>query len=569
MTTDPTPTGALDTAPPADTTGSTESTVLSVRDLTVTFRVDGGRSPDVHAVRGVSFDLARGEVLAVVGESGSGKSVSSLAVLGLLPGSATVTGSARLGDLELVGLDRRALSDVRGRRVAMIFQDPSNAMDPVFTIGYQLRETLRRHLPGLSRAEAKARAVELLRLVELPEPEQRLGFYPHQLSGGQAQRVMIAMALACDPEVLVADEPTTALDVTVQAEVLDVLRRLRDRTSAAIVLITHDMGVVADLADRVVVMRHGAVVETARVADLFAAPEADYTRTLLSAVPRTGTPARPSGADDRERPALNVEHLVVEYRNRRGRVVRAVDDVTLRVQPGEMLALVGESGSGKSTLGRCALGLAPLTSGTVEVVGTRLGRDTPRAVRAARTRIGVVFQNPAASLNPRYSIGQSVAEPLQVHAGLRGAALEARVAELLDSVELPAAWAARYPHELSGGQRQRVSIARAISLDPELLIADEPTSALDVSVQATVLELFRSIQRRLRFACLFISHDLAVVDELADRVAVMHRGRLVETGERSRVLGAPEDPYTRRLLDAAPVPDPAAQATRRAARAAS
>ncbi|MEN1976623.1 ABC transporter ATP-binding protein, partial [Cellulomonas olei] len=507
---------------------ATTEPVLRVRDLTVTFRVDGGRSPDVHAVRGVSYDLLPGEVLAVVGESGSGKSVSSLALLGLLPGTARVSGSARLGDQELVGLDRRALSEVRGRRIAMIFQDPGNALDPVFTVGYQLREMLRRHVPGLTRAQRTARAVELLRMVELPDPEERLRFYPHQLSGGQAQRVMIAMALACDPEILVADEPTTALDVTVQQEVLDVLRRLRERTSAAIVLITHDMGVVADLADRVVVMRDGEVVETAEVAALFAAPAAAYTRTLLAAVPRIGAPARDSAADDRERPALNVERLVVEYRNRRGRVVRAVDDVTLRVQPGEMVALVGESGSGKSTLGRCALGLAPLTSGTVEVVGTRLGTDTPRAVRAARTRIGVVFQNPAASLNPRYTVGESVAEPLRVHAGLRGPALDARVAELLESVELPAAWASRYPHELSGGQRQRVSIARAVSLDPELLIADEPTSALDVSVQATVLELFRSIQQRLRFACLFISHDLAVVDELADRVAVMHRGRLVE-----------------------------------------
>jgi len=548
--------------------------VLRVRDLTVTFRVDRGRSPDVQAVRGVSFDLAAGEVLAVVGESGSGKSVSSLALLGLLPGNATVTGSAVLSGpghdaTELVGLDRRALADVRGRRVAMIFQDPSNALDPVFTIGSQLRETLRRHVPGMTRRAADERAVELLRTVELPDPEQRVRFYPHQLSGGQAQRVMIAMALACDPEVLVADEPTTALDVTVQQEVLEVLRRLRARTGAAVVLITHDMGVVADLADRVVVMRDGEVVETAAVADLFATPRAEYTRTLLAAVPRVGAPERPSTADVRERPALNVEDLVVEYRNRRGRVVRAVDGVTLRVQPGEMVALVGESGSGKSTLGRCALGLAPLTSGSVEVVGTRLGRDTPRAVRAARTRVGVVFQNPTASLNPRYTIGESVAEPLRVHAGLKGDALRTRVTALLDGVELPGAWASRYPHELSGGQRQRVSIARAIALDPELLIADEPTSALDVSVQATVLELFRSIQQRLRFACLFISHDLAVVDELADRVAVMHRGRLVEVGERSRVLRSPDHAYTRRLLEAAPVPDPAQQAARRAARLAS
>ncbi|WP_242504217.1 dipeptide ABC transporter ATP-binding protein [Promicromonospora panici] len=561
-----TPDATLDNAP-----GSApgRAPVLEVRDLTVSFRVDDGRAPDVAAVRGVSFDVLPGEVLAIVGESGSGKSVSSLALLGLLGRHAVVGGSARLGGpgqepVELIGLDRRALQDVRGRRVAMVFQDSSGALDPVFTVGFQLDEMLRRHAPDLSRAQRRDRAVELLSMVELPDPAQRLRFYPHQLSGGQAQRVMIAMALACDPEVLLADEPTTALDVTVQREVLDVLRRLRERVSTSIVLITHDMGVVADLADRVVVMRAGEVVETAPVRQLFDAPRAAYTRELLAAVPRVGTHERPSGATESARPALAFDELVVEYRDRRGRAVRAVDGVTLSVRPGEIVALVGESGSGKSSMGRCALGLAPVTSGTVEVVGTRPGHDSPRTVRAARSRVGVVFQNPAASLNPRYSIGESVAEPLLVHAGLRGAELERRTAELLESVELPAAWVSRYPHELSGGQLQRVSIARAISLGPDLLIADEPTSALDVSVQATVLDVFREVQRSLGFACLFISHDLAVVDELADRVAVLHQGRLVEAGERTRVLGSPEQDYTRRLLAAAPVPDPAEQATRRA-----
>ncbi|WP_250445408.1 ABC transporter ATP-binding protein [Actinotalea sp. C106] len=559
MTTTPASTPPTNDPP---TSGST-APVLAVRDLTVTFQVDSGRAPDVAAVRGLSYDLMPGEVLALVGESGSGKSVSSMALLGLLPPTATVTGTAHLGQDDLLAMGRAELSQVRGRRLAMIFQDPSGALDPVFTIGFQLGEMLRRHVPGLSRAERRERATELLRMVDLPDPEQRLRFYPHQLSGGQCQRVMIAMALACDPEVLVADEPTTALDVTVQQEILDVLRRLRGRTSAAIVLITHDMGVVADLADRVVVMRHGEAVEQAPVAQLFAEPAAAYTRTLLAAVPRIGAPERPSGVDARDRPALNVEDLVVEYRGRRGRTVRAVDGVNLTVQPGEILGLVGESGSGKSTLGRCALGLAPLTSGVVEVVGTRVGIGSRAAARAARQRVGVVFQNPAASMNPRYTVGQSIGEPLAVHAGLRGPALRARVAELLESVELPAAWAERYPHELSGGQRQRVAIARAIALDPELLIADEPTSALDVSVQATVLDLFREIQQRLRFACLFISHDLAVVDELADRVAVMHQGRLVEVGARHQVLQNPQDDYTRRLLAAAPVPDPADQARRR------
>ncbi|WP_159806105.1 dipeptide ABC transporter ATP-binding protein [Cellulomonas citrea] len=544
-------------------TAADREPVLTVRDLTVTFTVDEGRAPDVHAITGLSFDLYPGEVLAVVGESGSGKSVSSLALLGLLPRTATVTGSARLGDLELLGLSRKELADVRGRRISMIFQDPSNSLDPVFTIGYQLREVLRRHQPQLDRAQRQARAAELLAMVELPDPEQRLRFYPHQLSGGQAQRVMIAMALASDPEVLVADEPTTALDVTVQQEVLDVLRRLQARTGTAIVLITHDMGVVADLADRVIVLRRGLPVEHAPVRELFAAPTQEYTRTLLQAVPRLGAPARPDPADKRDRPVLDVVDLVVEYRGRRSGVVRAVDGVDLEVLPGEIVALVGESGSGKSTLGRCALGLAPITSGSVEVVGALLGQASPKALRAARRRIGVVFQNPAATLNPRYTVGQSVAEPLAVHGGLRGEALKRRVAELFEQVELPAAWAGRYPHELSGGQQQRVSIARAVSLDPQLLIADEPTSALDVSVQATVLELFAQVQARLRFACLFISHDLAVVDTLADRVAVMQHGRIVELDERSRVLSSPRDPYTRRLLDAALVADPDEQTRRR------
>ncbi|NTW41885.1 MAG: ABC transporter ATP-binding protein, partial [Cellulomonadaceae bacterium] len=357
---------ATDTLPAAHA----DAPVLSVRDLDVVFTVDGGRAPDVHAVRGLSYDVHAGEVLAIVGESGSGKSVSSMALLGLLPRTARVQGSAMLGDVDLLD-PATDLGEVRGQRIAMVFQDATGALDPVFTVGYQLDEMLRRHCPELDRDARRARCVELLRMVDLPDPEDRLRFYPHQMSGGQCQRVMIAMALACDPEVLVADEPTTALDVTVQQEVLDVLRHLRARTSAAIVLITHDMGVVADLADRVVVMRHGEAVEEAPVRELFGAPAAAYTRELLGAVPRIGGAERVSGVDARERPVLSIEDLVVEYRGRRGRSVRAVDGVTLHVQPGEMLALVGESGSGKSTLGRCALGLAPLTSGVVDVVGVR------------------------------------------------------------------------------------------------------------------------------------------------------------------------------------------------------
>ncbi len=538
------------------------SDVLRFEELTVDFQVGGITH---RAVDKVSFAVRPGEVLAVVGESGSGKSVTSLAALGLLPSNAAAGGRITFGGDDVLSMSRAELTALRGRRVAMIFQDPVGALDPVFTIGSQLIEMIRAHQPALSRAEARSKAVELLTMVEIPE--SRMKYYPHQLSGGQCQRVMIAIAVACDPELLIADEPTTALDVTVQQEVLDVLLAMRSKISGAIMIITHDMGVVADVADRVVVMRKGSVVETADVHELFDRPTQPYTKALLDAVPRGGERAGAPLIDGtRGEPALVIEDLVVEYRARRGRTVRAVDHVDLVLTPGEITGLVGESGSGKSTIGKSVLGLAPITSGEVRVAGQALTSASSAVLRQTRSRIGVVFQNPAGSLNPRATIGQSVGEPLAVHRGVRGAELRGRVEDLLDSVELPRAWAGRYPHELSGGQRQRVSIARAISLDPALLIADEPTSALDVSVQATVLELFRSIQERLHFACLFISHDLAVVDQVCDRVAVMSGGRIVEQGDREAVLRNPQDPYTTRLLEAAPVPDPRVQARRRGLR---
>ena len=548
-------------------------TVLSVRDLTVRFDVDG---EEQVAVEAATFDVRRGEVLAVVGESGSGKSVSSMAVLGLLPANATVSGSIRLDDDELVGRSEAGFRQVRGDRVAMIFQDPTAALDPVFTVGYQIEEAVRRHDGSLTRAAVRARAVELAASVEIPDPASRLRMYPHQLSGGQCQRVMIAMALASDPDLLIADEPTTALDVTVQAEVLDVLRRLQAGSGTSILLITHDMGVVADLADRVVVMRSGRVVETGDVGDLFASPTAEYTRDLLDAVPRmgdratavpraeAGSAAAASGAADAgAAPALAVRGLVVEYGNRIVGRFRAVDDVSLEVARGEILGLVGESGSGKTTIGRAAVGLAPVSSGSVLATGVDLASASRRERAAVRERVAMVFQNPTTSLNPRYSIAQTVAEPLQVRRGLRGSELTDRVDALLSDVGLGGAWRERYPHELSGGQRQRVAIARAVALDPELLIADEPTSALDVSVQARVLDVFRSLQDRLGFACLFISHDLAVVDSLCDRIAVLRTGRLVEVGDRDAILTAPSDDYTRRLIASAPVPDPVEQRRRR------
>ncbi|MFD0483994.1 dipeptide ABC transporter ATP-binding protein [Kineococcus sp. GCM10028916] len=533
--------------------------------MSISFTVDGR---DVVAVPSASWELRRGEVLAIVGESGSGKSATALAVVGLLPAGAKASGTVEFDGRNLLDLPESQLRELRGTRIAMVFQDPLNSLDPVFTVGFQLTELLRVHDHRMSAAQAKTRALELLRSVDLPDPELKFAQYPHQLSGGQCQRVMIAMALAGEPDVLLADEPTTALDVTVQQEVLDLLRDVAVRTSTSIVLITHDMGVVADLADRVVVMRAGRVVESAPVAELFDAPREQYTKDLLAAVPGRGNAPELPAVDTTARPFLHVEDLVVEFGGSglRKRVVRAVDGVSFSVHSGEVLGLVGESGSGKSTIGRALVGLAPVAAGSVHVGDVRIGRSTRRALQQARRRIGVVFQNPTASLDPRRTVGDALAEPLTVLAGLRGSAVRQRSSELLESVELPADWAGRYPHELSGGQRQRVAIARALSLRPDLLIADEPTSALDVSVQATVLRVLRQLQVELGFACVFISHDLAVVEQLCHRVAVLKSGKLVEVGPRDQVLTAPRDPFTARLLAAAPVPDPAEQARRRAAR---
>lgn len=544
----------------AKTMTETESTsVLSVRDLSVGFRLGGQL---IEAVRSVDLDVAAGEALAIVGESGSGKSVTSMATLGLLPPNAEVTGEIRIGGVEVIGAGPAALASVRGTRAAMIFQDPFGALDPVFTVGYQLTEMLGQHRRELSKQERTQRALDLLRLVEMPEPEVKIASYPHQLSGGQAQRVMIAIALACDPEVLIADEPTTALDVTVQRDILDVLHRLRKRLGTAIVMITHDMGVVADFADRVIVMRDGCVEETAPSRQLFATPRAEYTRALLAAVPRIGAAQR-EHLSENQQIVLDVENVSVEYRGRRGHRIRSVDDVSFRIHEGEMLGLVGESGSGKSSIGKSIIGLAPVTSGRISISGRDISTLSRREIRELKSRIGTVFQNPSGALDPRRTIGQAIAAPMRVHESLTSAQLSDRVSELLESVELPAHWSARYPHELSGGQSQRVSIARALALNPSLLIADEPTSALDVSVQATVLDLLRRLQCELRFACLFISHDLAVIDSLCDQVIVMKGGINVEHGERSQILASPQHAYTQRLLSAAPFPDPDEQRRRR------
>ncbi len=536
--------------------------VLEVTDLNVDFGVDGYWVP---AARHVSYSIASGEVLAIVGESGSGKSVSSMSLLGLLPKNSRVSGSAKLDGRELIGMKPRDMQEIRGNQISMIFQEPMTALNPVLTVGFQIVETLRQHF-GVSPAEAKARAIELLTLVELPDPVKAFDSYPHQLSGGQRQRAMIAQSLSCDPLLLVADEPTTALDVTVQAEILELMRKLQDRLGSAILLITHDMGVVADMADRIVVMRQGDIVETGAVAEVFADPQHPYTRALLAAVPRITTEdlQAPEAAHPTAPVVVSFDDVAIEY-PKRGRVpaFRAADHIDLKIYQGEVLGLVGESGSGKTTIGRATIGLLPIHSGRLEVAGMDISKAGRDQLHALHHEVGIVFQDPSSSLNPRMTIGDSIAEPILLSEKIKGAPLDKRVRALLDSVRLPREYASRYPHELSGGQKQRVGIARALALNPKVLVADEPTSALHVSVQATVLELLKDLQREHGFACLFISHDLAVIDELADRIAVMRHGALVEVGSRDQIMRRPQQAYTKRLLAAVPVPDPEIQRERR------
>ena len=549
--------------------------VLSVRGLGVDFYVDGEWYP---AAIDLDYDVRPGEVLAIVGESGSGKTQSSMSLIGLLPPNGRAHGSAKIDGRELIGMPSHRLREIRGKEIAVIFQEPMTALNPVYTVGFQIVETLRTHFT-LSVKEARARAIELLTLVEIPDPAHRFDSYPHQLSGGQRQRAMIAQALACDPRLLIADEPTTALDVTVQAEILKLMRDLPRRIDSGIILITHDMGVVADMADNILVMKDGRVVEHGTSEENFANPQHPYTRKLLDAVPHLGT-ARPLAATAGSPPpvttgeaaaahplVLEARGMVIEYPGRgRTPAFRAVDGVDLTIGYGEVVGLVGESGSGKTTIGRAVVGLLPTTHGELTIAGVNMVGAKRKDLAPLRSQVGIVFQDPGSSLNPRLPIGESIGEPLYLHHGIKGKALSQRVERLLDQVQLPRSMRNRYPHELSGGQRQRVGIARALSLEPKLLVADEPTSALDVSVQATVLDLFQELQREHGFACLFISHDLAVVEILASRIAVMHQGRLVEVGRTEQIVNDPQHPYTQRLLSAVPVPDPAAQRRRREAR---
>jgi peptide/nickel transport system ATP-binding protein len=540
--------------------------VLRVKNFTVEFWVDGTWYP---AAVDMNFDVKPGQVLAIVGESGSGKSTTAMGLMSLLASNARMYGSVKVKGQEMLGAKGATLRKFRGKEVAYIFQEPMTALNPVYTIGFQIIETLRTHF-DMGPKEARARALELITMVEIPDPATSIDKYPHQLSGGQRQRAMIAQALACDPGLLVADEPTTALDVTVQAEVLDLMRNLKDRLNSAILLITHDMGVVADMADEILVMKDGLTVEHGSADQIFNRPAHPYTQQLLAAVPKLGTSTRralPYNANAKPAPVLKLENVTIAY-PKRGRIPEfvAAKSVSLEIYPGEILGLVGESGSGKTTIGRAAIGLIPIKEGKLEIVGKDISNAKAKELRAIRRHTGIVFQDPASSLNPRLPIGESIGEPLYLAGEVKGEALAHRVEDLLDQVELPRSYRNRYPHELSGGQRQRVGIARALALTPDLLIADEPTSALDVSVQARFLDLLQELQGKLNFACLFISHDLAVVDILAHRIAVMQNGELVEVGDRDQILQHPKSEYTRRLIAAIPVPDPAEQRIRREAR---
>ncbi|RWH74332.1 MAG: dipeptide ABC transporter ATP-binding protein [Mesorhizobium sp.] len=554
----------------ADGSGRGRDAVLTVDNLSVDALTPQGAR---RVIDGISFALAPGETLCLAGESGSGKSVTALSIMRLLPRASLriAGGDIRLERQSLPRLPERAMRDVRGGEIAMIFQEPMTSLNPVHSIGAQLTEAIRTH-QGAEGSSVERRARDMLNVVHISDPARRMKQYPHELSGGMRQRVMIAMALSCRPKVLLADEPTTALDVTVQAQILKLMRELKREFGTAIILITHDMGVVAEMADRVAVMREGRVVEAASVLDIFERPQADYTRELLAAVPRLGafagtdapprvtaTPRPP--APDGQAPVLSVKNLVVDYGassnlfRRRASEAPAVQDVSFDIRPGRTLGLVGESGSGKSTTGKAVLGLVPFT-GSVILGGTSIRGLSASAMRPVRRAAQMIFQDPYASLDPRMTVGAAIAEPLVIHGiGTRDERRD-RVASLLARVGLEADHASRYPHEFSGGQRQRICIARALALEPKLIVADESVAALDVSVRARVLDLMLELQETLGLAYLFISHDMAVVERMSHDVAVMRAGRIVEAGARRTVLSSPREDYTRELIAAVPIPDP-------------
>ncbi|MDQ0456173.1 peptide/nickel transport system ATP-binding protein [Rhizobium paknamense] len=565
--------------------------VLSVSNLTTSFRVgDGWR----QVVRNLSFDIKPKETVAIVGESGSGKSVTSLSIMQLLPKNVSrIEGSIRLKGRELVGLDQESMRRVRGNDVSMIFQEPMTSLNPIFPIGKQIAEAILCHR-DMSRAEARAEVLRLLEKVRIPNAKGRFDEYPHQFSGGMRQRVMIAMALASRPKLLIADEPTTALDVTIQGQILDLIKLLQEEEGMSVLFITHDMGVVAEVSDRTIVMFRGEMVEQGSTDAIFNRGQHPYTRALLSAVPKLGSmegrrqPVRFPVIDiatgetvtpEQEMPPAAADRPIVEVRNlttrfdirsglfgRKSGAVHAVENVSFSLRPGETLSLVGESGCGKSTTGRSITRLVQPTSGTIEVDGYNVSTLDAASLRKMRRSIQMVFQDPFASLNPRMTIGSAVMEPFLEHGLGSKADARAKAADLLERVGLSADMMRRYPHEFSGGQRQRIAIARSLMLDPKVIVADEAVSALDVSIKAQVCNLLLDLQQSFNLAYLFISHDMAVVERVSHRVAVMYLGEIVEIGPREAVFGNPQHAYTKKLLSAVPVPDPARRSlTRRVA----
>jgi peptide/nickel transport system ATP-binding protein len=562
--------------------------ILSVRDLSVSFPSEYGT---VHAVQDLSYEVHKGEALAIVGESGSGKSVSSLAVMGLLPRTASISGEIEMLGHKMFELDDKQLSRLRGNTISMVFQDPLSALTPVYRVGEQIAEVVRIHHPETSKSRAHQRAVELLDAVGIPEPDRRANQYPHEFSGGMRQRAMIAMAIANEPELIIADEPTTALDVTIQAQVMDLLKSAQELIGAATVLITHDMGVVAGFADRVLVMKDSRMVELGTVDEIFYTPREQYTRDLLAAVPRVdageaGESRSVAGSamqkladvvdDDGERPpreelptVLEVEELVRVFPITKGAIVRrkvgeqrAVDGISFDIREGECLALVGESGSGKTTTLMEIMQLRTPQQGVIRIGGKETGALTRKERAALRSDVTVVFQDPMAALDPRMPIADIIKEPMRVQ-GYSKERMDERVDWLLKMVGLLPEHAARFPTEFSGGQRQRVGVARALACDPKLIILDEPTSALDVTVQAGVLAMLADLRARLGVSFLFVSHDLSVVRHISDRIAVMQKGRIVELGDTEEVFTNPQHPYSRELLSAVPIPDPEVARARR------
>ena len=535
-------------------------TLLSVEDLNVRFSTPDG---EVHAVKDFAFTLEAGETLGIVGESGSGKTQSVMSLIGLLAANGRATGSARFEGRDLLTLPERDLRRLRGCSIAMIFQDPMTALNPYLTVAAQMTQVVRAH-ERVSNAVARARCLEMLEAVAIPDAEARLCRYPHELSGGMRQRVMIATSLLLRPQILIADEPTTALDVTVQAQILELLKDLRARFGTAIVLITHDLGVVAGLADRVLVMHRGELKEQGSVRDVFYRPQHAYTRALLAAVPRLDAPLPANGNRTHTGEALvTVEDLKVRFPTARigvfgrRRMLHAVDGVDLVLAAGETLGVVGESGSGKSTLARALLQLVKPTAGRIVVFGRDVTARSAAESRATKRSLQVVFQDPLAALNPRMTVGDIVSEPLWTHRPeLRADAVRAAVVEILRRVGLTGAELNRYPHEFSGGQCQRIGIARALVLQPKVVICDEPVSALDVSIQAQIIDLLLELRREFGLSLIFIAHDLAVVRRISDRVMVMYLGRVMETADRDTLFAAPRHPYTQALLDAVPLPDP-------------